>query len=118
MAPKHRLHVEREWSRQFRRHIWGLPALQPIARRSATITSASTATAIPAKLEGTDIPLEAGILAVADAFTAMVENRPYSPPMSAEDACRELERCAGTQFDPEVVGAFVQETRGGTATVG
>ena len=65
----------------------------------------------PHKLKGTQIPLEARILAVADSFTAMIEERPYSPAMSEGDACHELERCAGTQFDPAVVEAFVAEIR-------
>jgi HD-GYP domain-containing protein (c-di-GMP phosphodiesterase class II) len=95
-----------------------VPALQRIAPAIRHHHERFDGDGYPGELEGTDIPLEARILAVADAFTAMVENRPYSPPISAEDACRELERCAGTQFDPEVVRAFVREIRGGTATVG
>lgn len=65
----------------------------------------------PGHLRGETIPLEARIIAVADAFSAMTSNRPYSRARSPEDACSELERCAGTQFDPEVVRLFVDEVR-------
>jgi putative nucleotidyltransferase with HDIG domain len=52
------------------------------------------------------IPLEARILAVADSFDAMTSTRPYRAPRQPPDALEELRRCAGTQFDPELVGVF------------
>jgi len=54
-----------------------------------------------------DIPLEARILAVADSFDAMTSDRPYRSACPAEAALEELERCAGTQFDPKLVKAFI-----------
>ena len=45
-------------------------------------------------------------MAVADAYDAMTSERAYRPAMSHEEATAELARCAGTQFDPGVVGAF------------
>jgi len=48
---------------------------------------------------------------VADSFSAMIADRPYSRGRSSEEACAELERCAGTQFDPAVVALFVAEVR-------
>jgi cyclic di-GMP phosphodiesterase len=60
----------------------------------------------PARLAGQAIPLEARILAVADAYDAMTSDRPYRPALEREEAIAELERCAGTQFDPHVVAAF------------
>ena len=67
----------------------------------------------PKGLSGDEIPLEAKIIAVADAFDAMTggfegggEKRPYRDPISPELALVEMERCAGTQFDSKVVTAF------------
>jgi len=53
------------------------------------------------------IPLGARIIAVADAFDAMTSDRPYRKAMTTEEAIAELQRCAGSQFDPEVVLAFL-----------
>jgi len=60
----------------------------------------------PNGLKGYDIPLQSRILGVADAYDAMVSERAYRKAMSREDALAELRRCAGTQFDPEVVKIF------------
>ena len=56
---------------------------------------------------GDRIPLEARILAVADAYEAMIADRPYRAGMPALSACVELVRCSGTQFDPRIVDAFI-----------
>jgi len=62
----------------------------------------------PAGLKGENIPLDARILAVADAYDAMTSLRPYREgKLTPEQATEEIERCAGTQFDPEIVKAFV-----------
>ena len=61
----------------------------------------------PFGLKGDEVALEARILAVADAYEAMVTDRPYRRGMSASDAREELQRCAGAQFDPDVVEAFL-----------
>jgi putative nucleotidyltransferase with HDIG domain len=58
-------------------------------------------------ITGNDIPLGARIMAVADAFDAMISDRPYRPAMSIRDAIDEIKHCAGTQFDPVVVTAFL-----------
>jgi diguanylate cyclase (GGDEF)-like protein len=57
-------------------------------------------------LSGAQIPLAARIIAVCDAFSAMTTMRPYRLPVSHDQALDELHRCAGTQFDPEVVDVF------------
>ncbi len=59
-------------------------------------------------LKREEIPLMARILAVADAFDAMTSDRPYRKKMTKEDAIREITRCAGSQFDPFVVDAFLK----------
>ncbi len=59
-------------------------------------------------LKGEEIPLISRILAIADSFDAMTSNRPYRVAMPALKACEEVQRCSGTQFDPEVVEAFMK----------
>jgi diguanylate cyclase (GGDEF)-like protein len=63
----------------------------------------------PDRLRGEQIPLGARIIFVADAFDAMTSERVYRKPLSEHDAVSELERCAGSQFDPAVVDAFSEE---------
>jgi len=60
----------------------------------------------PDQLCGERIPLGSRIIAVADAFMAMVDGRPYRKARSIVDAYAELRRCAGSQFDPKVVAAL------------
>lgn len=62
----------------------------------------------PDGLKMYDIPLGARIIAVADSFSAMLQNRPYRAAMTYEDAVTEIVQCAGTQFDPEIVTAFFE----------
>jgi two-component system cell cycle response regulator len=62
----------------------------------------------PHGLAGDEIPLEARILAVADAYQAMTSERIYRTAMSTTEARAELERAAGSQFDERVVGAFLR----------
>jgi diguanylate cyclase (GGDEF)-like protein/putative nucleotidyltransferase with HDIG domain len=60
----------------------------------------------PYGLRATEIPLGARIVAIADAYDAMVNDRPYKPALSHAAALDELRRHAGTQFDPELVTLF------------
>jgi putative nucleotidyltransferase with HDIG domain len=62
----------------------------------------------PRGIKGEKIPIEARIVSVVDAFHAIVSTRCYHEGQSMEVAFKELERCAGTQFDPKVVGAFIR----------
>jgi HD-GYP domain-containing protein (c-di-GMP phosphodiesterase class II) len=48
------------------------------------------------------------VLAVADAFDAMTSDRPYRSALSHEEALAEIERCAGTQFDPRIARVFLE----------
>jgi diguanylate cyclase (GGDEF)-like protein len=66
----------------------------------------------PDGIAGDAIPLEARIIAVCDAYDAMVSSRPYRPAMTHEQALSELRRCAGTQFDARVVEVFTAQYSG------
>jgi HD-GYP domain-containing protein (c-di-GMP phosphodiesterase class II) len=61
----------------------------------------------PSGLRGRAIPLEARLLGVADAFDAMTSARAYRPALSTDRALAEIAVCAGSQFDPRVVDAFL-----------
>jgi diguanylate cyclase (GGDEF)-like protein/putative nucleotidyltransferase with HDIG domain len=62
----------------------------------------------PAGLSSTQIPLEARIISVADAYDAMTKSRPYRAPINKDAAAEELLRCAGSHFDPHIVEVFIQ----------
>jgi diguanylate cyclase (GGDEF)-like protein/putative nucleotidyltransferase with HDIG domain len=66
-------------------------------------------TGYPDRLPGSEIPLGARIIFVVDAYDAMTSDRVYRGRLSQEEALAELERCAGTQFDPGVVAALADE---------
>ncbi|MBI4498905.1 MAG: HD-GYP domain-containing protein, partial [Chloroflexi bacterium] len=65
-------------------------------------------TGYPDGLKGREIPIGARIVSVVDSFDAMYFGRPYRASRSWDDACEELQRCAGTQFDPAAVKAFLR----------
>ena len=60
----------------------------------------------PSRLRGTEIPLGSRLITVADSYDALTTDRPYRTARSRAEALAELYRCAGTQFDPQVVKAF------------
>ncbi len=68
-------------------------------------------TGYPDRLPGPEIPLGARIIFVVDAYDAMTSDRVYRGRLTQVDALAELERCAGTQFDPDVVSALAEELR-------
>jgi diguanylate cyclase (GGDEF)-like protein len=63
----------------------------------------------PQGLKGKSIPKTARIICVADAYDAMTSNRVYRKHLSKDEVLAELERCRGTQFDPEIVDAFLAD---------
>jgi HD-GYP domain-containing protein (c-di-GMP phosphodiesterase class II) len=62
----------------------------------------------PSGKSGEAIPLEARVLAVADAYDAMTSPRAYGPPLRQAQALAEINRCAGSQFDPQVAQVFLE----------
>jgi HD superfamily phosphohydrolase YqeK len=67
-------------------------------------------TGYPDGIAGEEIPLFARIIAIADTVDAMTTERPYRPPLTELDVRKELERCAGTQFDAEIVHCLIEPT--------
>ncbi len=70
-------------------------------------------TGYPDRLKGEETPLAARIIAVVDTFDAMTTTRPYRHALPVETALAELEKCAGTQFDPAVTNAFLHAYESG-----
>jgi two-component system, cell cycle response regulator len=89
------------------------PALAPVGRIVRASHERWDGTGYPDRLAGDEIPLEARVVGVCDAFDAMVSDRPYRQGMSVESALAELQSCAGSQFDPAVVRAFVDAVKAG-----
>jgi diguanylate cyclase (GGDEF)-like protein len=105
--------TEEEWE-FMRRHtligeriVSAAPALAPVARLVRSSHERWDGRGYPDALAGDEIPLGARIVAVCDAFDAIVTDRAYRPRRTPAEAVAELERCAGTQFDPAIVAAFV-----------
>ena len=88
------------------RIIGAAPDMVPVAKLVRSSHERFDGTGYPDGLRGEEIPIGARVLAVCDAYDAMVTDRVYQNRVSPGDALAELRRCAGTQFDPRVVEAF------------
>jgi diguanylate cyclase (GGDEF)-like protein/putative nucleotidyltransferase with HDIG domain len=88
--------------------IHGLPRLEDILQAVANHHERWDGEGYPAGRMGMEIPLVGRIMGVADAFSAMTLDRPYRVGMSQDRALREMERGAGSQFDPELVPHFIR----------
>jgi HD-GYP domain-containing protein (c-di-GMP phosphodiesterase class II) len=106
---------ETEWNFMRQHTILGerilsaAPALRPVAKIVRSSHERWDGTGYPDGLAGESIPLAARIVAVCDAYEAITSDRCYRKARNVEEARRELVRSAGTQFDPTVVEAFLEQ---------
>jgi len=105
--------TDEEWA-QMRRHsvvgaevIGHIPSIRPLVPVIRAHYERWDGHGYPDHLEGEEIPFAARLIAVADAYTVMITDRPYQQACSSADALVELRRCAGTQFDPQMVEALI-----------
>src|SRR6185437_770680 len=103
-----------EWAVMRRHTIEGQRLLERVGGRLAEVGALVRAChehwdgrGYPDGLTGTEIPLVARIVCCCDAFSAMTTDRAYRPALTLEQARAELEACAGSQFDPQVVHALL-----------
>ncbi len=102
-----------EWLIMRRHPTFGAMILQPSLRLHALIPSVKAhhewfdGTGYPAGLIGDQIPFQARILSVADAYTTITEGRVYRQPADPQSAIQELKRFSGRQFDPQIVDVMV-----------
>ena len=104
--------TEEEWEFMRRHPALGyrilaqVPYLRPAAKIVLAHHERWDGDGYPRRLKGEDIPLGARIFAICDTYDAIISDRPYRKGQSPDAALAEILRCAGTQFDPEVVEAF------------
>jgi response regulator RpfG family c-di-GMP phosphodiesterase len=105
--------TEEEWE-EMRRHpemgyrmLKHIPFLEPALDIVLSHQERFDGTGYPHRLKGEEIPLGARIFAVVDTFDAMTSDRPYRKALGQQEVRDELQRCCGTQFDPQVVDAFL-----------
>ena len=111
--------TDEEWE-QLRRHpLYGETMVEPLNEWLGTWTDAVgyhhenwDGKGYPRGIAGEEIPLAGRIVAIADVYDVITSARSYKEPASATEARAELARCAGTQFDPRLVRAFVNISLG------
>ena len=88
------------------RIISAAPALEAVAKLFRATHERHDGSGYPDGLRETQIPLGARIIAVCDAYDAIINHRPYRPARSHQKAIAELRRCRATQFEPAIVDVF------------
>ncbi len=113
LLKKERLTID-EFDAMMKHAVYGADILGPIRQLRDIIHGVKwhhekyDGSGYPDGLKGDAIPVIARIISVADTFDAMTTDRPYRKGLTAEAALGELRACAGTQFDPAVVQAFIR----------
>jgi len=115
--------TDQEW-KEMRQHPqmgWRMISKIPFLHAAAEIVLSHQerwdGTGYPRGLSGEAIPVGARVFAVADTFDAMTSDRPYRRSTTFAEARKEIARCAGTQFDPRCVAAFLSIDEGGWASL-
>ncbi len=98
----------REHSRIGYRMAKNIPDFAPIAQEILYHHEHWDGNGYPVGLKGEKIPLLSRIISIIDAYDVMQSRRPYKGPISKTEALKEIERCAGTQFDPQLVEIFLK----------
>ncbi len=102
----------REHSRIGYRMAKNIPDFAPIAQEILYHHEHWDGTGYPDGLKGEKIPLLSRIISIIDAYDVMQSRRPYKGPISETKALKEIKRCAGTQFDPQLVEIFLKIENG------
>lgn len=98
----------REHSRIGYRMAKNIPDFTPIAQEILYHHEHWDGNGYPVGLKGEKIPLLSRIISIIDAYDVMQSRRPYKCPISKTEALKEIKRCAGTQFDPQLVKIFLK----------
>ncbi len=85
-----------------------VPELGPVAEGILSHHEHWDGNGYPRGLSGKRIPVIARIISIVDSYDVMLNGRPYKPPMTIEEIVKEFKQCSGTQFDPEIVDAFLE----------
>ncbi len=105
--------TEEEWEQMRRHSIVGaeviscIPSLRPLAPVIRAHHERWDGQGYPDHLQSEQIPLAARLIAVVDSYAVMITNRPYQLARPQAEVLVELQRCAGSQFDPQVVEAMI-----------
>ena len=108
---------ENEWAIVREHPIKGIKIISPLGLSSEVIEGIKyhherfDGKGYPEGLSGKNIPLFARIIAIADAYDALTIGRPYKSPLSKNEALLEIKKCAGSQFDEELVEVFIEEIK-------